>query len=92
MSQEPKEIKGHRWHELKTHPVFFDPVFLGQKNFEVRVNDRGYRSGDILILKEYDPETEQYTGRQVSRRVTYLLNGGVYGIAADSCVMGLVEV
>lgn len=41
-------------HDLKTDPVYFERVFNGEKTFEVRKDDRGYQSGDTLILREFD--------------------------------------
>lgn len=60
-------------HELKTWPEYFRAVASGLKNFEVRKNDRDYKVGDILILQEFDPETNEYTGEYVGREVTYIL-------------------
>lgn len=56
-------------HELKIHPEYFQDVILNLKKFEIRLNDRNYQEGDILILNEWNPETQTYTGRQVKRRV-----------------------
>jgi hypothetical protein len=78
------------FHELKCDPEPFQAVYLGSKTFEARVNDRGYQLGDTLHLREYDRATGAYTGRWVSRRVTYLLQGGTYGLPDDLCVMSLV--
>lgn len=60
-------------HHLKIWPQFFDPVNDGSKSFEYRKNDRNYRLGDELILREYDPTYDKYSGRQVRVRVTYVL-------------------
>lgn len=78
------------FHELKCDPEPFQAVYLGSKAFEVRVNDRDYKVGDSLHLREYDRATGAYTGRWVSKRVTYLLPGGAYGLPDDICVMSLV--
>ena len=43
-------------HELKCRPEFFARIASGQKNFEIRRNDRDFQVGDVLILKEHDPE------------------------------------
>lgn len=43
-------------HELKVHPKYFNRLVSGQKSFEIRKNDRDFQIGDILVLKEYDPE------------------------------------
>lgn len=59
-------------HELKIWPEFFDPIMLGKKNFEVRKNDRGFKEGDHLILKEWLPSEQKYTGRELTTVVTYM--------------------
>lgn len=37
-------------HTLKCWPAFYDAVASGAKTFELRLDDRGYQPGDILIL------------------------------------------
>ncbi len=37
-------------HTLKTLPQYWDAVAGGEKNFEVRRDDRGFQKGDELIL------------------------------------------
>lgn len=59
-------------HKLKTLPVPFTAVWEGEKNFEVRLNDRDYKVGDMLRLCEYDFE-HGYYGREISALVTYLI-------------------
>lgn len=59
-------------HELKTDPEFFDAILDGRKTFEVRLNDRGYQVGDVLILKEYDRAAARFSGISVERRVVYM--------------------
>ena len=61
-------------HELKTWPEYFESILTGEKTFEIRKNDRDFKRGDILILREWSPETEQYTGRYIHRVVTYILD------------------
>lgn len=77
-------------HELKCDPGPFQATYIGSKTFEVRVNDRDYKVGDTLHLREYDRITSTYTGRWVSKRVTYLLAGGSYGLPDNLVVMSLV--
>lgn len=40
--------------DLKTWKEYFDDIVTGHKNFEVRKDDRGFKEGDTLILKEFD--------------------------------------
>ncbi len=76
-------------HDLKIWPQFFQPVAEGTKTFEVRENDRGYQPGDIVTLREYDPELcnggrgvlvpRGYTGKDLTFKIGYVLPiaGGV---------------
>lgn len=73
-------------HYLKTLPDDFNATTGGIKPFEVRKNDRDYTPGDFLILREFD--AEQYTGRKMIVKVTYVLKGGNLGIDPDYVVMG----
>lgn len=59
-------------HELKTWPQFFDDLLSGRKEFEVRQNDRPFRIDDVLRLREYDPISQTYTGREHKVRIHYL--------------------
>lgn len=60
-------------HHLKCWPEYFDAVYHNIKSFEVRRNDRNYQVGDILVLQEYDPDVDEYTGRETRLRATYIL-------------------
>lgn len=60
-------------HHLKCWPEYFDAVYHNIKPFEVRRNDRNYQVGDILVLQEYDPDIDEYTGRETRQRATYIL-------------------
>lgn len=59
-------------HDLKTWPVYFNAIWKGLKTFEVRLNDRRFRYGDLLILREWDPLLEEYSGQVVEAIVTYI--------------------
>jgi hypothetical protein len=61
-------------HELKTWPQFYEVVANGTKNFEMRLNDREFRIGDMLRLCEFDPEVNTYSGRSCDRRIKYILS------------------
>ncbi len=69
---------GNDNHRLKLVQPYFDDVVSGTKTFEVRVNDRDFKVGDVLELLEYDPETTWLTDRSVRVRVTYILDNPRY--------------
>lgn len=74
-------------HQLKTWPVMFQPTLDGDKPFEARFNDRGFQRGDLLHLREWDPDTKTYTGREALRLISYVLSG--WGVQAGHVVLGL---
>ncbi len=75
-------------HELKILPRFFKAIKDGRKKFEVRKDDRDFRRGDILRLREYfDGE---YTGLEVYCLVLYVLHANDFeGLADGYCVMSI---
>lgn len=75
-------------HSLKTWPEYFQKVASGEKTFEVRKDDREYQVGDTLILQEYIPEWG-YTDHEVTKEITYKLEGGAFGVEKGFCVLGL---
>lgn len=79
-------------HELKTHKPYFADILLDRKLFEVRNNDRGFKVGDQLLLKEYDAKKEIFTGRFLHRKVSYILKGGNFGVDKDYVIMGIVKI
>ena len=79
-------------HELKTHPEPFAAVLDGRKRFEIRVNDRDFRVADHLLLREWDPATEQYTGAQARFRVTYMSTGPDWRVPCGLAVMSIARV
>ena len=59
--------------EKKAWPEMFQKVLDGDKTFDLRLADFACKIGDILMLKEWDPETKQYTGRTVEKEISYVL-------------------
>lgn len=59
--------------EKKIWPEYFAKVKSGEKKFELRLNDFNCNAGDILLLKEWNPKTKQYTGRELKKKVSYVL-------------------
>ena len=75
-------------HELKCWPDIFQSVYTGEKEFEIRVNDRNFKVQDSLYLREYDPKSKTYTGRSAVKRITYMIQGE-FGLPENLCVMQL---
>jgi hypothetical protein len=59
--------------EKKIWPKYFEEVVSGKKTFELRLADWECNEGDILVLKEWDPDTKDYTGRTIEKKAGYVL-------------------
>lgn len=77
-------------HELKSWPKYFERVLSGSKRCEIRRNDREFKIGDFIHLREWSKESEAYTARELLVRITDLSPGGQFGIDPDFCVMSVV--
>jgi len=59
--------------EKKTWPEYFKAIKRGDKNFELRLADFQVKIGDTLLLKEWNPKSKEYTGREIRKKVGYIL-------------------
>lgn len=84
-------------HELKTWPLYWDAIARGDKTFEVRKDDRAFQKGDMLKLWKFDPvsgyckdvrDPKGKDGYVLTRRITFILRGGQFGIEPGYVVMG----
>ena len=58
--------------EKKVWPEYFEAIITGKKTFELRLADWKCKAGDILILKEWNPKTQKYSGRKLEKKITYV--------------------
>ena len=57
----------------KVWTEYFEHIIHGGKKFDVRLADFEASRGDILVLKEWDVQTQTYTGRCVRAEITFVL-------------------
>lgn len=76
-------------HSLRIWPGPFRAVRFGKKRYELRRDDRNprFEVGDLVILREFDPVEDNYTGAAVTCRITYV-SRGFDGLKPDYCVFG----
>jgi hypothetical protein len=85
-----------KFHELKTDPEVFQAVINFKKTYEIRFNDRDFKIGDYLLLKETVSTGEamklgfeplQYTGRECLVKISHILHGPIYGLKEGWVIM-----
>lgn len=86
-----------RKHELKTDPEVWDAVEEGLKTFEIRKDDRGFQVGDEIELHRTEHTGAEmaegkpliYSGYSISRHVTYILRGPIYGLEEGWVILSI---
>ncbi|MNG32666.1 hypothetical protein D3C84_1187360 [compost metagenome] len=66
------------------------PSILKRKLVEIRKDDRGFEVGHNLWLREFDPNTREYTGAEATVKVSHCLRVGPWlpeGYVAMSIVI-----
>lgn len=87
-------------HNLKLSIEFCDAVLSGEKTFEVRKNDRGFQTGDLIRFiptdgtsyRSSDGTVREHAKHEISGhtyKITYILNG--WGIKNGYVVLGIRE-
>ncbi len=59
--------------EKKVWPKYFQKILDRIKTYELRLADFRCNVGDTLVLKEWDPQTKDYTGRALEKTVTLVI-------------------
>ena len=88
-------------HNLKLSLAFCDDILSGEKTFEVRKNDRGFQTGDLIRFIPTDGTSycssdgtvREHAKHEISDRrymIKYILNG--WGIKNGYVVLGIEEV
>jgi len=78
-------------HELKCWPKPFQAVVERNKRHEVRKFDREFREGDIVVLHEWNPDTNSFTGRTFSGVIGYITKPGTWSLPQDVGVFSIVD-
>lgn len=81
-----------RVHELKILNDFADSVATGDKQFEIRENDRGYQKGDYIRFQAIDKcriENQHVINKRLYE-ITFVLSG--WGLKNGWVALGIREV
>lgn len=75
-------------HNIKCWPEPFEEMLAGRKTAEFRLNDRDYKTGDTLLIREWSPVAKEYTHREIMRKITHVLGEG-FGIPEGFVMLSL---
>lgn len=82
---------GRQQHQLKLREEYADAVLSGEKNFEIRYNDRDYHKGDLIYFRVVDEN-----GRDIEHKlngkefeITYVL--GRFGLQDGYVALGIKQ-
>lgn len=84
-------------HVLKEDPKDFEELWHGARNYETRLDDRGFAVGDELLIVETQYPSEMmeklkapliYTGRAVWKKIL-TISTGLHGLKDGWCRLGL---
>lgn len=70
-------------HYIKIQECYADAIMEGRKTFEVRLNDRGYNSGDYVCFLVFD--------REGYRKPKHRLDGEVFRITYVHSGLGMQD-
>ncbi len=76
-------------HVLKTWPDQFQEIENDHKVHEFRRNDRFFTTGDLILLREFRPAGEHYTGRWRVVRIMAISRGPEWGIPEGFAVFSI---
>lgn len=80
-------------HELKIKESFAGAILRGEKNFEVRWNDRGFQKGDKIVFTVIDNINIPHVAHPLMDKayeITYVLSG--WGIKEGYVVFGIKDI
>lgn len=80
-------------HCIKIREQYADAVDDGRKNFEVRLNDRGYNAGDevaFTVVNEFDMVDLIHPLNKKKYKITYVHSG--LGMENGYVVFGIEEI
>lgn len=88
-------------HTLKTDPEVFEASLAHLRHYEIRYDDRGYKVGDTLILKETEFSAIEmlkqdkplaFTGRELKKEISHILEGVQYGLYPGYVILSTKDI
>ena len=76
-------------HELKLQKQFVHAVYFGEKQFEIRKNDRDFQVGDVIVFRGIDEDEKWYPSLLDGKMyvITHVLSG--WGLLPGYVALGI---
>jgi hypothetical protein len=89
--KEEAEGRKPKIHELKCWIEPFEALLAGRKTHEFRKDDRGFKVGDILVLRKWNQidDVLVFPCQIIRRVVTYISQGPDFGIPSGYVIMSI---
>lgn len=75
-------------HDLRLRASFFAFVKNGKKTFEVQLDDKDFRKGDLVRFNEF--KNNELTGDTIIKRIDYILRKS-QGLMHGYLVLGFID-
>lgn len=76
-------------YEFKSPPEDFDAIARGDRKHDLQPDHHGFRVGDYMRLREWDPRSETYTGRNVLCKITHVADACMTCAPAPGVILSL---
>ncbi len=76
-------------HDLKITPFFYRQVALGEKTFEIRLNDRNFKAGDTVTLHDFY-RGEYTSSKPIKKKIGFVLSD-YDGLDPDYVIFSLID-
>lgn len=86
------KLKNRCSHHVKIDTESFKHIRDGLRTFDIRFNDNDFKVVDDIIFHEIDLSSIELeeTGNTLTKKVSYIINGGVYGIPKGYVIMSIL--
>lgn len=92
----PDVVLTGKVHTVKSWTHFYQAIKASNKTHDMRdMKDRDYCVGDILLLREFDPFTGNYSGHETQVLITYITSADTpcafssAALAPGYCILSL---
>ena len=83
---------------MKSWPESFKAIKKGRKTCDLRLDDRNFQIGNIILFQEFNPGMGEgdvqahFTGETIGRIITHIQVGDLFGLAKEYVCLSLKRI